>query len=830
MQLKIKPCIVYFLTFLPLLVFSQERISLDSKKQLFNDNWKFAKEEFKDASPTSFDDKNWRNVTLPHDWSIDGPFAEEFSPRSGGLPTYGLGWYRKYVTMPVAAKGKQVLLHFDGAMDNAEVWVNGKKAGERPYGYSSFAVDISTFLKYDNTKNVIAVKLSPKEESSRWYAGAGIYRNVWLEINNTTHIAHWGTFITTPQYNDAKATVKVKIDIENTAFVSSNAVVEVSIQDKNGKTVANGSANIALTQGSTKGIEQNLTVNNPTLWDMDNPYLYKLVVKVKRKNVVIDEEITPFGIRTIQFTAKEGFLLNGKKRKLKGVCMHSDLGPLGAVVNRRGLQRQMEIMKSMGVNALRTSHNPPSPEQLDICDELGIVVIDEAFDCWEMPKIKNDYSNFFKEWHEKDLRDMIRRDRNHPSVIMWSIGNEILEQSTKTRGAEVARALCRIVKSEDTTRPTTAGFNYYPASVDNKLAHEVDIKGFNYKPVKYAEIAKNHPDWIIMGSETESVVSSRGVYHLPIEKYQKHATRQVTSYDLVGPQWAYPPDIEFRYQEENPNVVGEFVWTGFDYLGEPTPYGGKDNVTKGGWKGDWVARSSYFGIVDLVGFPKDRFFLYQSQWTTKPMIHLLPHWNWQGMEGKTIPVYCYTNYDEAELFLNGKSLGKKTIGKDRTSLLIAFNNWIEGNYESPYRLSWDVPYEAGSLKVVGYKNGQQILTEEIKTADKPAKITLTPDRTELTADGYDLSYITVKIEDKDGNICPTADNLVRFAVDGAGEFAAVDNGNAATTLLFNEPYRPAFNGLCMLIVRSKKGVVGEIKIQAKSEGLQGATTTVLVKK
>lgn len=805
---------------------AQEKPDSYFSKQLFNDNWKFIRNEFIDASAKVYNDKSWRTLKLPHDWAIEGPFAEEFGPRSGGLPIYGTGWYRKYFSMPSTAKGKQVLVHFDGAMNNAEVWVNGKKAGGRPYGYSSFALDIAPFLTYGGS-NTIAVKLSPKDLSSRWYPGAGIYRNVWLEVNEPLHVAHWGVSVTTPEITDRKATVRIVAEAENSAAVSKNAELELIILDATGKKVAATSAKVAVGPNGKSSIDKTLTLDQPQRWDMDRPYLYRAVVRTKENRKVSDAEVVPFGVRTIEFTAKEGFLLNRKKHKLNGVCLHSDLGPLGSVVNRRGLERQLEIMKEMGVNALRTSHNPPSPEQLQLCDSMGIVVIAEAFDTWEMKKVPNDYGNYFKEWHERDLVDMIKRDRNHPSVIMWSIGNEILEQGKKDGpGPAIARELSRIAHETDPTRPTTAAFNYYPASVDNKLAHEVDIKGFNYKPTKYEEIMKNHPDWVIMGSETESVVSTRDVYHFPIEKYTRHSSRHITSYDIVGPPWAYPPDIEFHYQEKFPNVVGQFVWTGFDYLGEPTPFGGKDNDTQGGWKGDWVSRSSYFGIVDLVGFPKDRYYLYQSQWTTKPMIHLLPHWNWKGMEGKTIPVYSYTNCDEAELFVNGKSMGKKVKGKDRSPLKVDFIQWQGGEFMTPYRLLWEVPYQPGSIKVVGYKNGKAVVEKEIKTAGEPAKISLQADKKVLTADGYDLSYVTVRIEDKDGNLCPDADNMVYFDVTGAGAFEAVGNGNQATTLLFNQPYRPAFKGLCMLIVRSKAGEKGEIKIQTKSEGLQAPKLTL----
>ena len=439
-----------------------------------------------------------------------------------------------------------------------------------------------------------------------------------------------------------------------------------------------------------------------------------------------------------------------------------------------------------------------------------------------MPKVENGYNKFFAAWHERDLRDMIRRDRNHPSVIMWSIGNEILEQSKKD-GWKLAQHLHRICKDEDPTRLTSAGFNYYPDSVVNGLAAQIDIPGFNYKPLAYAEVTKAHPDWNVLGSETSSCVSSRGVYHLPIEKYERHESKQVTSYDLIGPVWAYPPDIEYRFQKENPNVLGEFIWTGFDYLGEPTPYGGRDNATNGYWNDDWPSRSSYFGAVDLCGFPKDRFFLYQSQWTdvkTKPMVHVLPHWNWQGREGETIPVYVYTNAAEAELFLNGKSLGRKTKGKDTTPIKVAFKNWKEADYNTPYRLRWDVPFAPGELKTVAYQDGKVVAEDKRITASAPSGISLSADRPTIKSDGSDLSFVTVKITDKDGNFCPLADNNVKFTITGPGEIAAVDNGDATSTESFQAHQRKAFSGMALVVIRSIDGKPGTITLGAGSDGLK----------
>jgi beta-galactosidase len=516
--------------------------------------------------------------------------------------------------------------------------------------------------------------------------------------------------------------------------------------------------------------------------------------------------------------------LNGRPHKFQGVCNHADLGALGTAVNVRGLERQLEIMKSMGVNAIRTSHNPPAPELLDLADRMGVVVMDEAFDMWEIPKVKNGLSKFWKEWYETDLREFIRRDRNHPSVVLWSIGNEIPEQG-RADGAKLAQKLTDICHEEDRTRPTTAAFNNADGAMKNGLADAVDIPGFNYRASQYTQIVKDHPNWIIFGSETASAVSSRGVYQLPIEKYEKHPSLQLTSYDVIAPPWAYIPDVEFAAQEKNPSVMGEFVWTGFDYLGEPTPYfngPGKNDA-------DWPSRSSYFGIVDLAGFPKDRFYLYQSHWTTKPMVHLLPHWNWAGMEGKAIPVMVYTNAEEVELFLNGQSLGRKKRFGEPVELPVGTNASADKKIQSKYRLLWQVPYAAGAVKAVAYQGGKQVAATEVKTAGAPARVVLQPDRAAIHADGDDLSFVTVRVEDKDGNPCPVADNLVKFKLEGPGTIAGVDNGNAATVEPFQADYRKAFNGLALVIVRSERGHAGKVKITATGDGLSAGETVVTAK-
>ncbi len=794
----------------------------------FNEGWKFHKGEAKNAQYLSFDDSSWRNQNLPHDWAIEGPFDIEYNARCGGLPFHGEGWYRKSFNVPKNLKGKHVSLHFDGAMYNAKIWLNGVLIGNRPNGYIGFSVKLSEYLNYGG-ENLIAVQLTPEDLSSRWYPGAGIYRNTWLEINNPVHVPKWGTFITTPKITDKLANINIKTEIENTTSINKTITIQTIIFSKENQELSSISEAISVNKNEISIINQSTEIANPKLWGLQSPYLYRAETKLFEKGNLIDTYNTTFGVRTIEYGSDFGFKLNDKSTKFQGVCLHHDLGPLGTAVNRRATERQLEIMQDMGVNAIRTSHNPPSPEQVQLCDEMGLMIQIEAFDMWEKPKVKNGYSKVFNEWHEKDLRDMIRAFRNSPSVVMWSIGNEILEQSDKINGKRIANELAMICKQEDPTRPTTAGFNYYPAPIKNGLASAIDLVGWNYKPRKYSEITERNPDWVIYGSETSSTVSSRGVYHLPIEKYELHESLQITSYDIIGPPWAYPPDIEFESLENNPNNLGEFIWTGFDYLGEPTPFGGKDNSTNGYWNGNWPARSSYFGAVDLCGLPKDRFYLYQSQWTKDPMVHVLPHWNWEGMEGKKIPVFSYTNCDEVELFVNGKSHGKKIKGIDKTPIPINFIDWEGGRYQgdfmSPYRLHWNVPYEAGELKVIGYIDGKKVTEKQINTAKKPAKIELVPDRNLIKSDREDMSFVTVRILDIEGNLCPNSENLVEFELKGEGEIVAVGNGNPATTELFQSNQRKAFSGQCMVYIKASSSP-GEIILKAKSDGLEGADITI----
>ncbi len=796
------------------------------RRRAFNDGWRFFKGEAGGAEQAAFDDSRWQELRLPHDWAIDGPFDPKLNPHTGALPISGTGWYRKAFTLPAGGRGRYFSIEFDGAMSNSKVWLNGEELGGRPYGYSSFALDLTPHLKFGGPPNVLAVRLTPEEHSSRWYPGAGIYRNVWLTTTGPLHVAHWGTYVTTPQVTGAQATVAVKVEVRNHAGQPAKVTLQTTVLDPSGKSVARSRNDGTVPAQGTQTIAATLTVDHPRRWDVDDPQLYTLVTEVLDGKRAADRYTTPFGIRTIAFDKAQGFLLNGRHLKLQGVCQHHDLGALGAAVNRRATERQLEILKAGGVNAIRTSHNPPSPEVLEFADRLGLLVMDEAFDMWRIPKVPNGYSKYFDEWSERDVRDMVRRDRNHPSIILWSIGNEVPEQG-RADGWQVAKRLTGFFHEEDPTRPTTSAFNNDFAAIRNKLADEVDIPGINYKPFHYGQLLEEHPNWVIYGSETSSCVSSRGVYQLPIEKYEKDPSHQLTSYDIIAPPWAYLPDAEFKAQDQFPQVLGEFVWTGFDYIGEPTPY---FQGRGAGVQADWPARSSYFGIVDLAGFPKDRYYLYQSVWSKKPMVHVLPHWNWESRAGQPIPVMVYTNGEEAELFLNGKSLGRKKRFSEPVELPVGPNISQDRKFASKYRLEWQVPFEPGTLKAVAYTGGKAVAADERRTAGAPAKLSLVPDRTQIAADGDDLSFVTVRVEDKDGTLCPSADNLVKFQVSGAGMIQAVDNGNAATVEPFHADYRKAFSGLALVILRSKPGQAGRIELAASSEGLVPARTGIVTRK
>jgi beta-galactosidase len=784
-----------------------------ARRVSFDAGWRFHEGDDPRAASSGFADTDWRRLDLPHDWAIEQPFDPKLNPHTAALRSFGVAWYRKHFTVPAGAEGRYYAVEIDGAMSNATVFLNGRELGGRPYGYIGFAFDLTPALVFGG-ENVIAVRLAPEDESSRWYPGAGLYRHVWIDATGPVHVARDGTFVTTTAVTEAAATVSIRTEVRNRESAPAKIRLETAILDPEGRQVAGRADEATVAAGATQVVAVELGIARPTRWELDRPYLYTATSVVAREGVVLDRYLTPFGIRTIEYGPGKGFLLNGRRVRFQGVCDHHDLGALGTAVHRRAIERQLEILRRMGANAIRTSHNPPAPELLELADRMGFLVMDEAFDMWGRPKVKNGHGRYFAEWGDRDLRDMIRRDRNHPSVVMWSIGNEVREQG-EPDGALTARRLTAIAHEEDPTRPVTSAFNEIDGAIRNGLADAVDIPGFNYGVREYARILAEHPAWTIVASETASCVSSRGVYHLPVATYEKHPSRQLSSYDVIAPRWAYCPDVEFAGLLESPAVLGEFVWTGFDYLGEPTPYFAWDRPRD---ENDWPARSSYFGIVDLAGFPKDRFYLYQSQWTRAPMVHLLPHWSWAGAEGRPIPVMAYTSAEEVELFLDGRSLGRKKKGEP-WSMPVNEKISKDGRFTSRYRLVWDVPWAPGTLKAVAYAGGRPVATDEVRTAGPPARVVLQPDRDLIAADGQDLSFVTVRIEDERGTLVPGADGLLGFEVTGPGAIAGVDNGNAASIEPFQADHRRAFNGLALLIVRSRRGEPGPISVRATSPGL-----------
>lgn len=793
----------------------------------FNDDWRFSLGTNDLAIQSSFDDSGWRSLTLPHDYAIEGALDKMNNGRTGGHPTYQEGWYRKSFDAPGEWAEKAVTIGFDGAMAHSTVWLNGKKLGYRPNGYVSFSYDISSHIIPGKT-NVIAVRLKPKPMASRWYPGAGLYRDVWLSVDNTTHIVRNDSTITVASLSNEKASVAVDLALKVGSSTNKSYRFNIQIINSNGDVRTSIIAPAQKLSSGNARANTFVTINDPELWSPDNPYLYTLSAELLDEHGnVLDHEEFPLGIRTLEFSSTEGFLLNGQVTPIRGVCLHHDNGPIGAIANPRAIERKLQIMKKMGANAIRTAHNMPSPYLVEYADKLGLLVQIEAFDAWGKAKLgaENGYSESFHEWGKLDLAAMVRQYRNNPSVFMWSIGNEVREQSS-SKGADIARDLVKIVKALDITRPTTAGFDKWKQAIKNGLADEVDVVGLNYKPMKYDEVKANRPDWIILGSETSSTVSSRGVYHFPIEKYEKHPTRRLSSYDIIAPPWAYPLDLDFYFLEKSNSSIGEFIWTGFDYIGEPTPYSGQDHTTGGLWNKDWPARTSYFGAVDLIGLPKDRYYLYQSQWLDSPMAHLLPHWNWPGHEGKEIPVYAYTNSESAELFLNGRSLGVKHKGKDKTDLPVDTLLMRNTTFSSPYRLSWDVPYERGELKLVARKNNKVIAEDVINTSGPAVGIKLTPDRSNIDADGVDLSYVRISIVDQQGRVVPHAENNVRIIVKGTGELIGVGNGDSATLEPFTVDYVRAFSGEAMAVVQSKK-TPGKITVSAYSDGLKDYQATII---
>jgi beta-galactosidase len=792
-----------FILFLSVTIFFQSCSIVDDKVQrkrvLFNDDWKFINEDLIDAHLPSFDDDNWRELSLPHDWAIEGPFTEEVSFKGGYLPYPGVGWYRKSFS-PTLITGN-LYLEFGGIMRNSKVFLNGEYIGGWPYGYTSFKLDITDKV-IENAENVIAIRVENQDRSSRWYPGSGIYRNVWMNQTHLTHVDHWGTYITTPEIKKDYAKIVVETDLVNKQKDNVSIELITSIFNSDGNLVAlTNNKGIEIASESKTQVSSDLIVENHQLWDLENPHLYTAQSEVILNGEIIDTYDTKFGVRSIEFDADKGFSLNGKNLKLKGVNLHHDLGPLGAAVNTRALERQLEIMKEMGVNAIRTAHNPPSSEQLSLCDEMGILVIDETFDEWSTAKtnVENSYNIWFDEWAARDTRALLKRDRNHPSVIMWSIGNEVPDLDTEV-GKKNAKMLSDICREMDPTRPVNAGV-HLSTVFDKELEKYFDVFGMNYWQDRYDLIHSQFPELPLLSTETSATLSSRGVYHFPVERVYSeyyHHSKQITSYDVVNTGFGALPDLEFELQKV-PWIAGEFVWSGFDYHGEPDPYE----------SGNYPAHSSYFGIVDMSGFKKDRFYLYQSQWTSEPMIHLLPHWNWENRLGEVTPIYIYSNCASVELFVNGDSKG------------------VKKNNEDVYRFIWDdITYQPGSIKAVGYDSeGKKLCEKEIFTADVPKKLSMSADRETINADGYDLSFITVKVEDENHNLCPKSSNLIYFEIEGEGTLAAVGNGDPTCIESYQMPQRSAFNGLALLVVKSTTNS-GKVKIIATSEGLEKSEITI----
>lgn len=776
-----------------------------------------------------FDDSSWEKLNLPHDWAIKGLFMTGWNAEVGGgmgrLPSNGVAWYRKKLDISKADTGKSIFLDIDGAMSYAIVWLNGNLVGGWPYGYNSWRLDLTPYI-VPGGMNQLAIRIDNPNNSSRWYPGAGIYRNVWLTKTNPIHVGQWGTYVTTTDVSKASATINLEVTINNDS--KTDAAIKVksliyAIDDKGNKI---GDAvgdfetlSSTIVAGKSNKVKGSITLANPKLWGpppTQLPNLYKEVTTLLLDGRPIDEYETTFGIRSLEFNPDKGIFVNGEHIQIKGVNQHHDLGALGAAFNVRAAERQLEILHEMGCNAIRMSHNPPAPELLELTDKMGFLVFDEIFDSWERKKTPHDFHLIFPDWYEPDTRSFIRRDRNNPSVIIWGMGNEVGEQYTAEAGSAVGQRIYDIIKEEDPTRPITSAMNY--AKPDMELPKVLDIISLNYqgegirqapefegtdrirtKP-QYDAFHKQFPDKLILSSETASAFSSRGVYLFPVSKELSAPVRdgrggdsniqQVSSYELHAVDFGSTADKVFGSIERHPFVAGEFVWTGWDYIGEPTPY--------------YESRSCYSGIIDLAGFKKDRFYIYQSHWRPElPMAHILPHWNWNKRISKVTPVHVFTSGDEAELFLNGKSLGRKK----------------KEQYE--YRLRWDdVIYEPGELKVIAYKNGKKWAEDVVKTTKEATKLVASADHEIIKADGKDLAFITVKITDIDGLLVPRSNNMIEFSIEGPGEIVATDNGDPTNMESFLSLKRNAFNGLYLVMVRSKASERGEIIVSVKSTKLE----------
>ena len=806
----------------------------------FNGDWKFSLNVGAKENPEApeYDDSGWRELNLPHDWAIEGDFDEHNPSGTGGgaLPG-GIGWYRKNFKVSKKDQGKIISIEFDGIYMNSSVWINGHLLGTRPYGYISFSYDLTPYINWDGD-NVIAVKVDNSDQpNSRWYSGCGIYRDVRIVKTGLIRVAQWGTYVRTDRISQDKALVRLNVSVIDEDPIISKVIrtltVTSTVKDSNGKKVACSSTSRQLEFREVLDLEDSIWVEAPHLWSVDDPYMYTLVTNVSVNGKQVDTYETPFGIRTIEFRADSGFFLNGEHVRINGVCNHHDLGCLGAATNERAIERQLQILKGMGCNGIRCSHNPPSPILLDLCDRMGFLVMDEAFDMWRRRKTDRDYARFFDDWYERDLTDLVVRDRNHPSIVLWSIGNEVLEQwsdakadtlsleqanlilnmghsadqlakeGEMTVNSLITARLAEIIKKLDTTRPVTAGCN--EPSPGNHLFRSgaIDVIGYNYHNQNVPSVPRLFPDKPFIITESVSALMTRGFYEMPSGQMMTRPVRwdrpyfndtfSCSAYDNVCTPWGSHHEENLIFLNKQPFVAGQYIWTGFDYIGEPTPYG-------------WPARSSYFGIVDLAGFPKDIYYLYQSEWTDTPVLHLFPHWNWEP--GHEVDMWCYyNNADEVELYINGKSQGVRRKDADHLHVV------------------WNVTFEPGTVKVVARKNGVETASQEIHTAGEPAQIRLTPDRSNIKSNGIDLSFVTVEILDKDGNLYPNADNLVQFSIDGKGFIAGVDNGSPISLERFKDNKRKAFYGKCLVVLQNN-GKEGKIKLSAVSDGLKDAHITV----
>lgn len=798
---------------------------LASRKVNFNDNWQFHLNDSLKDHDTIGNATQWRTLNLPHDWSIEGNFNEH-SPAGigGGALNGGLGWYKKTFSIPATDSTKVTSITFDGVYRNSSVWINGHYLGTRPNGYIGFTYNLTPYLKFgEGQKNEIIVKAdNAKQPNSRWYSGSGIYRNVWLTTTNKVHVAEYGTYITTPQVSTEKATIALETTVKNEEKAEKTATITTTIY-KGDSEITSVTAEQKISANGQQIVKQQADVNNPVLWETEKPELYRAVTEISIDGTVADAYETTFGIRDFKFDLNKGFILNGKPLKIKGVCLHHDLGPLGSAFNTRAMERELQIMQDMGVNGIRTSHNPPAPELLDLCDKMGLIVMDEAFDMWAQSKTPYDYSNYWDKWHKKDLEDQILRDRNHASVFIWSIGNEIPEQWSE-KGAEIGRELAAIIKNLDKTRPVTAAMNP-PVAVDaskvsiqftntadkpNNLAASgaLDIIGYNYAHQTWPKHQVNFPKTPFIATETTSALETRGVYDAKsdtikiwpkrwdIPFHEGNPGNTCSAYDQVQAPWGSTHEATWKVMKKYDYLSGMFIWTGFDYIGEPTPY-------------LWPSISSYFGIVDLAGFPKDIYYMYQSEWTTKDVLHILPHWNWTP--GQTIDVWAYyNNADEVELFVNGKSAGKRSKQGDDLHVM------------------WKVKYEPGTLKAVSRKAGEVVLEKEIKTAGAPTALKATADRAIINADGIDLSYITVDVTDANGNFNPTANNLINFSLKGDGKIVGVCSGDPVSHESYKAAKHTAWMGKCLVIVQAGKKP-GTLQLTASATGLKETTVNVTTK-